>query len=100
MASSEKELEQRFSKYYEDMYSNLKEFIIEFYARQLNSYYKLSLLNGVDTLLQKVNSIGDVFNVSCDFFSVRNEVEQLLREEYHLVIVNDNPLEIETIKKD
>ncbi len=100
MEDKEKGLEQRYDDYYKEYDLYIRDIMIKTYARQLSKYYDYGLLNNGGSLHQYVNSIGDLFNATYLFSELRNEVEQLLREKYHLVIVSDTPLEIETIKND
>lgn len=96
-----KDLRKKYDDYYKDYDLYIRDIMIKTYSRQLSKYYDYGLLtNRGSSLYQYVNSIGDLFNATYSFSELRNEVEQLLREDYHLVIVNDNPLEIETIKND
>ncbi len=96
-----KDLRKKYDDYYREYDLYIRDIMVKTYARQLSKYYDYGLLINRDTSLnQYVNSIGDLFNVTYLFSELRNEVEQLLREEYHLVIVSDEPLKIETIKND
>lgn len=86
------ELSKEYSDYYDNFDLFMKKYVVpQVYARQIVSYYYRGLIRK-ETLRQYASSIGDVFNVSFDFFDIRNEVEEILKIKYNLVITSDEPL--------
>lgn len=84
--------------YYKDYDKYLLEIIKETIPRQLVSLYNNNLILKQETLKQCIGSITDVFNFKFDFSDIRSDVERILKSKYNLVIVNDNPLKMESIK--
>ena len=93
----DRDYEKRVSLYYKDYDKYLIEIIKEVIPRQLASLYKYDLIID-EALKQYVNSICDVLNVRVEFSNIRKDVEEILKSKYNLVIVNDNPLKMESIK--
>lgn len=92
-----KGLRKKYDEYYEEYDLYIRDIMIKTYARQLSKYCEYGLLNNRDSLKQYTNSIGDLFNATYEFDELRNEVELLLKEQYHLIIVSDVPLTMEKI---
>jgi len=88
----------RIDLYYKDYDKYLLEIIKETIPRQLVSLYNNNLILKQETLKQCIGSITDVFNFKFDFSDIRSDVERILKSKYNLVIVNDNPLIMESIK--
>ena len=88
----------RIDLYYKDYDKYLLEIIKETIPRQLVSLYNNNLILKQETLKQCTGSITDVFNFKFDFSDMRSDVEKILKSKYNLVIVNDNPLKMESIK--
>lgn len=88
----------RIDLYYKDYDKYLLEIIKETIPRQLVSLYNNDLILKQETLKQCICSIIDVFNFKFDFSDIRSNVERILKSKYNLVIVNDNPLKMESIK--
>lgn len=88
----------RIDLYYKDYDKYLLEIIKETIPRQLVSLYNNNLILKQETLKQCICSIIDVFNFKFDFSDIRSDVERILKSKYNLVIVNDNPLKMESIK--
>lgn len=88
----------RIDLYYKDYDKYLLEIIKETIPRQLVSLYNNNLILKQETLKQCICSIIDVFNFKFDFSDMRSDVEKILKSKYNLVIVNDNPLKMESIK--
>lgn len=88
----------RIDLYYKDYDKYLLEIIKETIPRQLVSLYNNNLILKQETLKQCICSIIDVFNFKFDFSDIRSDVEKILKSKYNLVIVNDNPLKMESIK--
>lgn len=88
----------RIDLYYKDYDKYLLEIIKETISRQLVSLYNNNLILKQETLKQCTGSITDVFNFKFDFSDMRSDVEKILKSKYNLVIVNDNPLKMESIK--
>ncbi len=88
----------RIDLYYKDYDKYLLEIIKETIPRQLVSLYNNNLILKQETLKQCICSIIDVFNFKFDFSDIRSDVERILKSKYNLVIVNDNPLIMESIK--
>lgn len=88
----------RIDLYYKDYDKYLLEIIKETIPRQLVSLYNNNLILKQETLKQCTGSITDVFNFKFDFSDIRSDVEKILKSKYNLVIVNDNPLKMESIK--
>lgn len=88
----------RIDLYYKDYDKYLLKIIKETIPRQLVSLYNNNLILKQETLKQCICSIIDVFNFKFDFSDIRSDVERILKSKYNLVIVNDNPLIMESIK--
>lgn len=98
MCNKDKDFEKRVNLYYDDYNKYLIEIIKEVIPRQLVSLYNHNLILKHETLIQHINSISDVFNLHFNFFDIRNDVEKILRDKYRFIIVNDEPLIMESIK--
>lgn len=88
----------RIDLYYKDYDKYLLEIIKETIPRQLVSLYNNDLILKQETLKQCIGSIIDVFNFKFDFSDIRSDVEKILRDKYRFIIVNDEPLIMESIK--
>ena len=92
MNENETELEKGFSLYYDNFDLYMKKYVIpEVYARQLASIYYRNLKTN-ETLNQHVGSIESVFNVTFSFEDIRQEVEEILKIKYNVIITNEKPL--------
>ena len=92
---TDKEFEEIFLPFYD----NYNEYMINYVIPDTIAFY---LANGYSRdclsdcpLYNHINSAIDIFNVSCDINSLIPEIKQILKINYNLKIVNDNPLKIE-----
>ncbi len=99
MAIDKEGTEENFNLYYDDFGLYMMKIIKETIARQLASYYNYGLLVHGHSLKQYLGSIGIMFNYTFEFEDIREEVEQILKSKYNLIIVNDKPLVIKDYKK-
>lgn len=92
------ELSKEYTEYYNNFDLYMEKYIVpEVYASQLASYYYRGLING-DPLTIYVGTIGEVFNYSFKFETIRKDVEELLRIKYNLIIESDTPLKLKCWK--